>query len=108
MEWLELSTEAVDNGVLNRREKRITAAAASGSPSSEERRESWVTGGSKEALFYLHPGAHVVVYRSGCRVSEFMPIYFTKKRTKHENTRSRRRLLGAQSINTERASCKTH
>ena len=51
--------------------------------------------------YYLHPaaqlyeGAHVVVYRSNCRylaysihISEFMPIFFRRKRTKHENTRS--------------------
>ena len=50
---------------------------------------------------YLHSaaqlflGAHVVVYRSDCRYlpysmhfSEFMSIFFTRKRTKHENTRS--------------------
>ena len=61
-----------------------------------------------------------MAYRSDCRYlpysihfSELMPILFTRKRTKHENTRSailvwyengRRRLLGAQSINTERGS----
>ena len=52
----------------------------------------------------LHPaaqlflGAHVVVYRFDCRYlpysihssSEFMPIFFTRKRTKHEDTRSPR------------------
>ena len=43
-------------------------------------------------------------------LSEFMPILFKRKWTKHENTRrppfsydGHRRLLGAQSINTERA-----
>ena len=42
--------------------------------------------------------------------SEFISIFFTRKRTKHENTRKsaifvcRQRLLGAQSINTETAS----
>ena len=69
---------------------------------------------------YLHPAAqlfqdaHVVVYRSDCRYlpysihfSEFMAIFDRRKRKKDESTRSqyengRRRLLGAQSINTKR------
>ena len=46
-------------------------------------------------LFTSGSSAHVVVYRSDCRyrpysthVSEFMPICFTRKWTKHGNTRS--------------------
>ena len=66
-----------------------------------------------------------MVYRSDCRYlpyslhfSEFMLIFFTRKRKKHEKTRSvpffvwyengRRRLLGAQSINTERTSLRAN
>ena len=53
-----------------------------------------------------------MVYRSDCRYlpysihfSEFMSICFTRKRTKHERYENvHRRLLGAQSINAERAS----
>ena len=46
-------------------------------------------------IFTSGSSAHVVIYRSDCRYlphsihfSEFMPIYFTRKWTKHENTRS--------------------
>ena len=66
-----------------------------------------------------------MVYRCDCRFllyslhfSEFMLVFFTRKRTKHEHTRSppffvwyengRRRLLGAQSINTERTSLRAN
>ena len=52
----------------------------------------------------------VATWHIQIQFSEFMPICFTRKRTKHKNTRSRpwyengrRRLEGAQSINTERA-----
>ena len=57
-------------------------------------------------------GAHVVVYQSDCQYlpysihgSEFMPVCFTRKQTKHENTQKGPPTVywAHKAINTERA-----
>ena len=72
------------------------------------------TSGSPALLGCPHCGLWVCRYLPySIHFSEFMPIiFFTRKRTKHENTRSppfsyddRRRLLGAQSIKIDICCC---